>query len=76
MITLTTPIAEAMVAEKKVQCFTVTSRVLNIRTLPHVNSSKVGDYARGERVCGDVVEDGWLKIDNGWVSKEYLKPSA
>lgn len=72
--TLENTALESTKTEQKIQqCFQVMTKTLNIRTFPDAKSAKIGQYSQGKELCGDAIEDGWLKVENGWVSGEYLK---
>jgi len=55
------------------RCYTVKSKILNVRQHPNAQSQSVSQYAKGDMVCGNEWQGIWLKVDNGWISNAYLK---
>ena len=65
-------IEESAIKKSNIHCYSVTSKILNVRKLPSVNSPRIATYTKGEKVCGDEWHGVWLKVENGWVSHVYL----
>ncbi|PLX67693.1 MAG: hypothetical protein C0602_10080 [Denitrovibrio sp.] len=57
----------------KPDCYTVLATSLNIRTEPTIQSSITGSYEQGDIVCGNKVHSGWLEVDKGWISVDFIK---
>lgn len=56
-----------------VSCYSVKSKILNVRETPHINSLIISKYIKGEKVCSQESQGSWLKVENGWVSNLYLE---
>lgn len=50
----------------------VTTSVLNVRSGPGTDHDKVGTVRSGQ-ILQATAENGWYKVDNGYVSAEYVK---
>ena len=50
----------------------VTTSVLNVRSGPGTDYDKVGTVRSGQ-ILQATAENGWYKVDNGYVSAEYVK---
>jgi general secretion pathway protein D len=71
--TLQEAIPATVVQESGQTCFIVLSTKLNIRNNMSAQSDIVGSYSKDEMVCGEQINDLWIRTPGGWVAKKYLK---
>lgn len=50
----------------------ITTNDLNIRSKPSTESDRVGGLSYGDRVAITETDNGWGKIDKGWISLKYV----
>ncbi len=55
-------------------CYHVTANKLWIRMKKDAKSPKNGFLFRGMRVCSQIKSSGWVKVEKGWISMDFLKP--
>lgn len=68
--------APAAVKEDSARYVKITTGSLNVRTGPGTNYDKAGKLSGGSvvKVLGE--SDGWLQIENGYISAEFTAPSS
>lgn len=54
-------------------CYIVTAGVLNIREDNSTKARTVGKYRKGDMVCAQAEQYGWIKTGRGWISKTYTR---
>lgn len=54
--------------------FRITASVLNIRQEPALDAPVIGQYQKKDIVYPVEIRPGWLKTENGWISRDYVQP--